>query len=220
MALTFEAAVQAAAIAGVVSVIVTLINNAFARQSRISGYKQQRRDWALERQARDAEQIIKDLDGLVRKTSELLSEVERHLVSSIFILGDENDIDKDRAQSFLGDIDVSYEKIEQNDFIYRSWFRHDTVMLTVWFDETTQSGLNLDSIGSLYRKVYLNSNSAAHKLKLISRRAVEGRYTNKDYKEIAKEAQDHIHTADKAWQELVEAAAETQRRIAQKLIET
>jgi hypothetical protein len=150
--LTLEAAVQAALVSGVVSLIVVLLNARSLRETRGDEHRRRRQDWFLEKQARDAEDIVTTLERFSKQFSTQLGEVSSwfHKLSTYNVLfGDrsDNEATEQANERFFEDAKNLASTIQSNNAPLEAWFNHDALRLTVWFEDFHQVDKQLVELG-------------------------------------------------------------------------
>lgn len=153
--LTLEAAVQAALIAGVVSLTVVLLNTRSLRESRQDEHRRRRQDWFLEKQARDAEEIVATLDGF-------LKDLSRDMEALDSITGMAVDYSAPYAYDFASETPENIQRLITDESkvskqtmrtaaAHIAWFTYDARRLCVWFEPTAKVDGYLDALSELFR---------------------------------------------------------------------
>jgi gas vesicle protein len=150
--LDFIGLLLSALIAALVSLIISTKNNQSVRQSQEDEFKRKRHDWFLQKQARDAEDIVTTLERFSKQFSTQLGEVSSwfHKLSTYNVLfGDrsDNEATEQANERFFEDAKTLAFKIQSNNAPLEAWFNHDALRLTVWFEDFHQVDKQLVELG-------------------------------------------------------------------------
>ncbi len=213
--LTLDAAVLAAFVAGIVSLIVSHFNNRSTRRSQEDEYQRRRREWFLEKQARDAEEIVASLERFSKQFSYHLGELDTWLfeVSCLFEI-----IDHDFSEE--GEAAADHEKtrlvkrcqefspkIHDDMKAFERWVSYDVPRLTVWFEDFNQVDKELANLGD--RFVALQRNLANFSV-MSGRLPIKPDSTRQT---LFDRASEKLFEIEREWTGLVADVAKTQRSL-------
>ncbi len=210
--LTLNVAVQSALVGGFTALAVALLNNYFVSRSKEVERSHKRREWFLEKQARDAEEIIQALDGFIKVLAESFAEVDR-LISNAYTFERYQSSDNDKSEEIKVQSGELLSKFDALGSMRQSWFTYDLARLTVWFDGSIQKNSDIVELGKAFKKV-------ENLLKIVPfglwgvyefslhPREAELDNVKKDYRESETE-----------WKKLIEKTAEVQRKLVQQMQE-
>jgi hypothetical protein len=211
--LTFNAAALVALISVIISSIVTVTlnqtNNRFTRESKEEEHRRKRREWFLEKQSRDAEEIIMTFDKFLKEVAEKSGAVQALLFKVALPPLVQVEFSEEAVQTYkleAFDIGSRFGSITTS---HRAWFTYDAVRLTVWFDNFTQKSIGLDSLKNQFRHINALLDGIASDLFFAD---------IKNTKEL-NAIQEDIDSIKKEYSKLVSDAYHTQRELVQKLWE-
>jgi hypothetical protein len=164
--LTLEAAVQAALVSGVVSLTVVLLNARSLRETRGDEHRRRRQDWFLEKQARDAEEIVATFERFSKQFSGHLRQAASLMIDATSILDIlERDLSSDelklQKKRLSDDFRKLGTKVRADRPAVETWFNYDLLRLTVWFDGLLPRDEKFTDLGLKFAKLHVRlSNSS------------------------------------------------------------
>lgn len=195
--LTIQAAVQAAFVAGMVSLLVTWLNNYFARQNTQEAENRKRQNWFLEKQARDAEEIILALDNFIKVLANDLSVVDDIDTEMIVMFGF-TDVEPSGAEfQHVGKLlDTLNSELAKNKSSQDNWFTYDAPRLSVWFTGPLKVDKRLERLNDEFYATY----SPLVTFRANCRSVTTIAEYNDNYRE---KVQSHLLFAQSSWRELL-----------------
>jgi hypothetical protein len=157
--LTLEAAVQAALVSGVVSLIVVLLNARSLRETRGDEHRRRRQDWFLEKQARDAEEIVATFEQFSKQFSTHLRQAASLMVSATTIFDIlERDLSSDDLKIHMKQLSDDFRKlgakVRADSPAVETWLNYDLLRLTVWFDGFLPRDEKFTDLGLRFEKLH------------------------------------------------------------------